>query len=213
MSLSRRAVLAGALSTLVCAPADAHTPFRQWVVYRKKHLLIGCHRRDAGGYATAKMVAAHLAEHLPASRARVARAPAAHRLAGLIATEQLDVCVLQPESAEAMAQAHGVFAAYGRVPLRRLAHLSDGRLLLAHERFVAEHAGLVSEAIIDSPFAPLVDQSADSPIPWHLGRRVTPAPTPASHAADPATWYDPFHQSDMWSGPSPTPSADRFGLE
>ena len=45
--------------------AGAHTPYGQWVVYRKKHLLIGAHRADPATYELAKKLAAVLAHSLP----------------------------------------------------------------------------------------------------------------------------------------------------
>lgn len=198
MILTRRTLLCGALATLVCAPpAAAHTPFRQWVVYRKKHLLIGAHRGDDGGYATAKIVADYLAEHLPASSARVARAPAAHRLASLMATDQLDLAILSPEEAAAMAAGDGVFAAYGKLPLRLLVQLADGRLLVAHSRFRDDHAALVIEALTGSPLAPADIQGQPAPILPHPGH----AQITAAADAPAAPWEDPRRQPDLWSDP------------
>jgi len=167
---SRRAVLAGGGALLLAglgAPAAAHTPYRQWVVYRKKHLMLGSHRDDMAGYVLAKKAAEQLHEHLPSSRARVARAPAATRLAGLLATDQLDLAILEPGIVRAMSTADGRFAAYGRLALQTLAMFMDGRALVAHARFSDEHAALVAEALIGSPVAPLIAQYASPPTPWH----------------------------------------------
>jgi len=176
---TRRAVLGGGLAAAACALAPAamaHTPYRQWVVYRKTHLLIGCHRGDPTAYDLARAVAAELAHHLPTSRARVARAPAASRLASLLATDQLDVAVLGPADARAMRAAEGVFAAYGTIDLRTLAILPDRRALFAHARFPADHTELVTEALVGSPVAPFEAQLGEPPGPWH------PAALAARHA-------------------------------
>ena len=55
---------------------SGHTPYGQWVVYRKKHLLIGCHRADPQTYELAKQLVAILEDRLPKARARIARARA-----------------------------------------------------------------------------------------------------------------------------------------
>lgn len=170
--LSRRGLLAGALAVAGVGAARAHTPFRQWVVYRKKHLLIGCHRRDDEGYALAKSVAGELAARLPTSRARVARAPAPSRLASLLATDQLDVAVLDPATAAAMVRADGVFAAYGELPLRTLVVIQEGHALLAHARFPDDHASLVTDALQESPLAPASLQQGEPAAPWHPGRHL-----------------------------------------
>lgn len=165
--IARRTVLAGLAAW--AAPAAAHTPYRQWVVYRRKHLLIGCHRDDPAGHAAATALSRHLETHLPTARSRVARAPAATRLAALLATDQLDVAVLQPDEVRAMRGAAGPFIAYGRLPLTTLAALGTGHLVVAHARFPDEHAALVAEALGDAPAA------ADAPwwtapaAPWHPG--------------------------------------------
>jgi hypothetical protein len=153
------------LLALLAAPAAAHTPYRQWVVYRRKHLLVGCHRDDAAGQAAARAAVTALEAHLPDARSRVARAPAATRLAALLATDQLDLAVLAPGEVSAMMAAEGPFAAYGRIPLTALAPLGAGHALLAHARFRDDHAALVSEA--------LAEEAADAPppAPWHPGAR------------------------------------------
>ena len=44
--IKRRAVLAGCGAAVIAAPAFAHTPYSQWVVYRRKQLLVGAHRGE-----------------------------------------------------------------------------------------------------------------------------------------------------------------------
>ena len=148
--------------------AGAHTPYGQWVVYRKKHLLIGAHRADPATYVLAKKLAGILAKHLPKSKSRVARAPTAERLASLIGTDQLDVAVLRQEDAVAVFQGSGKFAPYGPIAIRQLATMGS-HLLVAHERLPNRHAWLVvatlhaNKAVGDSKPIP------ESKIGWHPG--------------------------------------------
>ena len=148
--------------------AGAHTPYGQWVVYRKKHLLIGAHRADPPTYETAKRVAATLAEHLPKSRSRVARAPHAGRLASLLGTDQLDVAVLSMADAAEMKAGSGQFKPYGQIPLRLLAVIGD-QVLVAHQRFPARHAWLVTSTLADEGTARRVDSNFPADIPLHPG--------------------------------------------
>jgi hypothetical protein len=148
-----------------------HTPYGQWVVYRKKHLLIGCHRSDPQTYALAKRVVRLLEEHLPAARSRVARAPDAGRLASLLGTAQMDVAILGRADAAAMLQGSGSFAPYGAIDLRALTPL-DGRLLIARADFPERHAWLVTAALAATDVAPAADPSGDPGIPWHPGSRA-----------------------------------------
>ena len=55
--------------------AYSHTPYRQWAVYRKKNLLILTSKAEPGTFELGKKIAERLALKLPASRARVSRAP------------------------------------------------------------------------------------------------------------------------------------------
>ncbi|MGI9384275.1 MAG: hypothetical protein ACR2PO_14075, partial [Methyloligellaceae bacterium] len=100
-----RAVTLAAGGVLLCG----HTPYGQWVVYRKKHLLIGCHRADQQTYDLAKQLVAILEDRLPKASARVARAPNAGRLASLLGTDQMDVAVLAWADATAMLKGQAEF--------------------------------------------------------------------------------------------------------
>lgn len=145
--MRRRALLAG-LAALAAIPAGAHTPYRQWTVYRRKHLLIGCHREDLETWEVAKRIVAELDAHLPEAKARVARARTPGRLASLMATDQLDLAVLAPATTEEMAAGQGAFAAYGAIPLTRLIAL-PAHVLVAHAGFRQDHAWLVAGALAE----------------------------------------------------------------
>jgi len=160
---------AGAAAALLLG---GHTPYGQWVVYRKKHLLIGCHKADPETYDQAKRVVALLAEHLPAAKSRVARAPDAGRLASLLGTAQMNVAILGPEDAAAMLRGAGRFEPYGAIALRVLTPV-DGRLLLARADFPERHAWLVTGALAGTDLAPAPqppgDSAGDFDVPWHPG--------------------------------------------
>lgn len=178
--MNRRTFLWASVLLAFGQKAEAHTPFGQWVVYRKKHLLVGAHRADPMTYDLAKQVAAELAEHLPKSKSRVARAPTAGRLASLMGTDQLDVAVLSPEDVAGMRAGTGRFEPYGKISLKLLAHLGT-HLLVAHERFPRRHAWLVTAALNEAKI--ISQQSAPTPqIDWHQGSRMynDGKPMPAS---------------------------------
>ncbi len=149
---------------------SGHTPYGQWVVYRKKHLLIGCHRADPPTYDLAKQAVALLAEHLPAAKARVARAPDARRLASLLGTDQLEVAILDRERAAAMRAGSGRFAPYGPIALSLLTPL-EGRLLVSRADFPQRHAWLVTGALAGTDLAPAAP-AEDHGLPWHPGSRA-----------------------------------------
>ncbi len=169
--MTRRQLLSAGGIALAGVLLGGHTPYGQWVVYRTKHLLIGCHRADAKTYGLAKAVVGELDRHLPEARARVARAPTAGRLASLLGTDQLEIAILSPADGQAMAAGAGPFKPYGPVPLYLLAQLGD-YLLTAHSDFSQSHAWLVSDAILNSPLSntPSVDEVPA--LPWHAGTRL-----------------------------------------
>ncbi|NNE22808.1 MAG: hypothetical protein HKN11_09380 [Rhizobiales bacterium] len=168
--MNRRALIAG-LITLASTRAAAHTPYGQWVVYRKKHLLIGAHRAEPATYEVAQKLVAVLARHLPKARSRIARAPTAGRLASLIGTDQLDVAVLSQADAIGMLTGRGEFSAYGQIPITVLARL-ETHLLVAHERFPARHARLVAAALHAGGMMKDRSQTTGVEIPWHPGSLI-----------------------------------------
>ena len=166
--MNRRGLLRLTLLAAGVILTGGHTPYGQWVVYRKKHLLIGCHRADPVTYDLAKRVVAVLAEHLPAAKSRVARAPDAARLASLLGTAQMEVATLSHADAAAMLSGTGRFKPYGAIPLRILTPV-DSRLLVARAEFPARHAWLVADALAGSELAPASQRPDDTSIPWHPG--------------------------------------------
>ena len=144
--MNRRAFLA--LAGAACAaPALAHTPYGQWVVYRQKHLLVGSHRKDMRTYHLAKRVVSGLEAELPEAQARVARGPRPQRIASLIGTGQLFVTVLSAEEAGRMARAEAPFEGYPPTPVGALAALDEDYLLFAAPEFPQDHARLVTQAV------------------------------------------------------------------
>lgn len=159
--MRRRSVL----WVLLAAPASrAHTPFQQWVVYRRKHLLIGTNKADAGSYELGKQLVVQLAEKLPESKPRTARAPNAERLASLLTTEQLLVVLLRPEDALNLRLGKPPFAAFGPFDVRLLADMG-AYYLVSSPVLPDHHAWLICKAL--APVAARAKTSAS--IPYHAG--------------------------------------------
>lgn len=168
-SVQRRRALQSLLLSpvLLCVnrAVQAHTPYGQWQVYRKKHLLIGCHKDDPETYALAKDLVASLETHLPAARARVARAPNAQRLASLLGSGQLDTAIVSDQDARNMASGSSKFKPYGKIDLRSL-HLLPAHTLIGNAQIPERHAWLIASSLHEirskSP-------SREPPILWHAG--------------------------------------------
>lgn len=168
--MNRRKLLRLSAAASMVMLLSGHTPYGQWVVYRKKHLLIGCHRGDPETYRLAKDIEETLAEHLPAAKARVARAPHAGRLASLLGTDQLEVAVVGQSDAVAMLRGSGPFSPYGPIELRLMLPLGD-HLLLSRKDFPEKHAWLVAGALSGGALTPAPVAISDPVIPWHPGSR------------------------------------------
>jgi hypothetical protein len=177
--LSRRAVVAGA-SCLLIGRAAGHTPYRQWDVYRQKHLLIGTCRADPDSYPLGKSLVAILASAVPDSKARVTRAPDQMRLASLVTTGQLELILLKLDEAASLAAGREPFAEFGPYPLRLVFEV-EGYALVAGEEFAARHAWLVTGALAEHlPASKVLVASSEPELPMHEGSRsfLAGAPQP-----------------------------------
>ena len=173
----RRVVLRLSVGAAAALLLSGHTPYGQWVVYRKKHLLIGCHKADPETYVLAKRAVALLATHLPTAKSRVARAPDAGRLASLLGTAQMKVAVLSAADAADMLLGVDRFEAFGAIALRVLTPVG-GRVLIARADFPERHAWLVTGALTGTDLAPKPEQPGDFGIPWHPGSLASLAGSP-----------------------------------
>lgn len=146
--MQRRRFLVGVLGGLMGVLCMGHTPFRQWVVYRKRHLIILTSKTDGAAYELGKRLAAVLAHELPASKARVTRAPYMERIGSLLSTQQLDVALLSGPMAVALRQGQPPFVDYGPLSLRRMVTLGS-YVLVCRDDFPDRHAYLVAQALDD----------------------------------------------------------------
>ena len=168
--MRRRSVLrlAGLLGVVLVT--GGHTPYRQWQVYRRRHLLIGTSRSDPPSYALGKRIVEVLLEHLPESSARVTRGPDPWRLASLLTTAQLDVVLLSEDDASALRDGHPPFEAFGPTELRALFRAGD-HLLITRPDFPDRHAWRVAGTLTTQ--ASLLPEAApagpEEPVPVHPG--------------------------------------------
>ncbi|MGQ4808838.1 hypothetical protein NKDENANG_02231 [Candidatus Entotheonellaceae bacterium PAL068K] len=146
VGLPRRVALRFGLIATVWALTSAHTPYRQWSVYRQRHLFILTSKTDGLSYVLGKRVAEILAVHLPNSQARVTRAPYTERVASLISSKQMEVALLSRGNAIAMHHGWPPFADSGPVALRRIIGLGE-YLLVCRNDFPARHAYLVAKTL------------------------------------------------------------------
>ena len=184
----RRALLAAALAGVVSLVPGrallAHTPYRQWKVYRQRHLMIGASREDAESYPKAKEIQAFLETYLPEASARVARARTVRRLADLLATDQIPIVLLSTEDAVALERGGPPFR--GPVEVRTLWRFG-GHVMVVRPTFPRRMPGCSRGHF------------------WNTARR-SPDPSPA-----PAHAEVPLHEGTRIArdgGPMPSPPVD-----
>ena len=169
-STSRRTTLVLVAGIFVSCLANAHTPYKQWVVYRKKHLLIGTDKSIEGSYPLGEQLAAVLAAYLPESRARASRAPNSERIASLLATGQLDIALLPRQQAVALTHGEPPFTDYGPIELQTLYVIGDF-LLVCRTDFPEQHAYLVTETLVQN-ISKTQAISIEPEIPLHPGSKI-----------------------------------------
>ena len=169
--MKRRKVVQGLLLGGGLLGSMGHTPYRQWQVYRARHLMIGTSREDEPTYPLGKEIAAVLLAHLPESSARVTRATTVYRLGSLISTDQIRVLLLSESDARDMAAGRGAFDDLGPVPIRLLYRFGQ-HLLVSRADFPDYHAWLLARTLAD--FANDLPGAAPpraemAPVPIHPG--------------------------------------------
>jgi len=155
---------------------SGHTPYKQWQVYRRKHLLIGANKAEPPTYELGKKIAALLVSELPESRARVARAPHAWRLASLLTSDQIQLILLDNDDLQSLSQGNGGFEAFGATDLRVLYQFGD-YWLVSRPDFPTSHAGLVTEVLRSHGMGISKRQGIpgrDAPAPRHQGVASAP---------------------------------------
>lgn len=151
--MKRRTLLLNAASMIagLAIPfgiAHAHSPYRQWDIFRKKHLQILTSRSDLEGDSTADAWVALLLERLPLSQAMVSRARDTRRIASLLKTDQAKLAVLSYDDAKAIWSGTSGFEEYRPIPLQLL--LDNGRhLLVARENLPLPHAYVVTATLME----------------------------------------------------------------
>ena len=165
-----------------------HTPYKQWQVYRLKHLLIGTSRADGRSYPLGQQIVQVLLRHLPESRARVTRGPDAQRLASLLTTGQLDVVLLARADAAALQDGRPPFQDFGPTGLRALHRFGD-HLLVTRPDFPEHHAWQIARTLREygHEIAARGPRAAeDGPVPAHPGALAYARGEPMPPALEPA---------------------------
>jgi hypothetical protein len=147
--MKRRTLLLCALCVaLPPGRAAAHTPYRQWDIFRQRYLQILTSRTDLVGDALGDRWVALLREKLPLSRALVSRARDMIRVASLLKTDQGRLAILSYADAQAMFQGQEPFDQFAPMPLDVLLD-SGAFLLVARQDLPLHHAYLITASLME----------------------------------------------------------------
>jgi hypothetical protein len=195
--MRRRTFLRAGLIASAWFASAAHTPYRQWQVYRRRHLLIGTSKADAPTYPLGREIALLLAAELPESSARVTRGPDPWRLASLLTSGQLEVVLLSSADVVALRDGAPPFAAFGPTEVNVLFAFGD-YFLVCRPDFPAHHAYQVAQTLSENAWA--IDGAAPadpqaSLVPIHPGARAHALgePMPPAPADDAPLPVDHVH--------------------
>ncbi len=146
--------------TLLCAgaallagwplmPALAHTPYRQWDIFRRRYLQVLTSHSDLAGDAFGDDWVTQLREKLPLSRAMVSRARDIARVASLLKTDQARLAVLSHDDARLLAGGLSPFEDFAPMPLQVLLGNAT-HVLAARDNLPLHHAYAITSALLDS---------------------------------------------------------------
>jgi hypothetical protein len=144
-----RTIALAAFAAWPPSAALAHTPYRQWDIFRRRHLQVLTARSDLDGDLAGDEWVAHLREHLPLSRAIVSRARDIGRVASLLKTDQAKLAVMSYADVQAMALGIAPFNEYAPMPVQLL--LDNGtHLLIARDNMPLHHAYVITVSLLEA---------------------------------------------------------------
>ena len=115
------------------SPLYAHSPWGQYQVYRRKHLLLLSSRDDELSYPFSKELVACLDNVLPIAKARPARAINIERAFELLRTDQFQFAVFDRENIDKMRNATGEFSDRAPVDLGTLLQFGDLHMVVRRD--------------------------------------------------------------------------------
>ncbi len=147
--MRRRSFLASILFVLSPAIAIAHSPWGQYAVYRKKHLLVLSTRDDEGTYPFSKLLVNAINNTAPEAKARPARAKDLNRAYDLLRTDQFQFALLSRTNVNAMRSATGPYSGGERVDLKTIYCFEELEFVVRAD-FPANLVAIVTHAVLSN---------------------------------------------------------------
>jgi hypothetical protein len=148
--MNRRRIMQAALAVAGAVLLSGHSPYKQWYVYRGKHLVVVASATDAEASRLADALAAQLVAEIPQTQAVPAEARSTRDVVQLLRTRQLPIGILDSESAGAAYAGSGPFEIEGPLALRTMAEFED-YLLVVLEDFPEDKAVEIAAAAAGLP--------------------------------------------------------------
>jgi TRAP-type uncharacterized transport system substrate-binding protein len=164
--MNRRRLLRLTVAGGLWLALSAHSPYRQWEVHRKTRLVLLVSATEKQSVLLGSMLAAIYVQHLPESRATMARARDNNDVVRLMASKQLDVALLRERDAYAALVGEGPYADSGAPRLRALAVLGD-YVFVCRDDLPAASAYMLTETLAERwrDIDPALVRAAPSPRP------------------------------------------------
>jgi TRAP-type uncharacterized transport system substrate-binding protein len=149
-----------------------HSPYRQWYVFRAKHLIVVTDDANPRAFPLAEEVAAAIAARLPESKAMAAKAKTSREVVKLLGSHQLQLGLLPINDALEAFHQKGRFSQDPAVSLRTLAVFGT-YLLVALEDYSRDKAQQIAKTLAEHPGNWSIPHgslaNAKPPIPFHAG--------------------------------------------
>lgn len=133
---------------LAAGSVHAHTPYRQWDIFRKRYLQVLTSRSDLDGDAIGDDWVALLHDRLPLSRAMVSRARDLNRVASLLKTDQAKLAVLSHADARNMYEARPPFEDFRPMPLQVMLE-NASHVLVARDDLPLHHGYAIAITLLE----------------------------------------------------------------
>lgn len=149
--MKRRTLLRACAALLAGWPmmaALAHTPYRQWDIFRRRYLQVLTSRNDPAGDAIGDDWVVQLLQRLPLSRAMVSRARDTERMASLLKTDQARLAVLSHEDVRLFAASLPPYEDFAPMPLQVLLNNAT-HALVARDNLPLHHAFAITSALLE----------------------------------------------------------------
>lgn len=127
-----------------------HSPYRQWVTYRRRRLFILTSAAEEPSFPLGEAIVQVLIAHFPESQAMAARAKDSLEIIKLIGSQQLDVALLLADETRNALEGKGKFRDEGPLPVLKILFVFGSYLLICRDDFPKQKAYQVAKTLSEN---------------------------------------------------------------